>query len=90
MQGPQTYMRLCNCGVGMSVTVHVFCVCMCVSLCVRVSVAQADNCQGSPTGTPADATLFAHWLAAVRAVLNPAGVVRGLVACPSSPPHPSG
>jgi hypothetical protein len=35
---------------------------------------QADNCNGGATGTPADATLFATWLAAVRALLNPAGV----------------
>lgn len=35
---------------------------------------QADNCQGPATGTPADATLFAAWLAAVRAALNPHGI----------------
>lgn len=35
---------------------------------------QADACQGAPTGTPADATAFAAWLAAVRAALNPHGI----------------
>ena len=35
---------------------------------------QADNCQGSPTGTPADAVLFASWLTSVRSALHPHGV----------------
>jgi hypothetical protein len=35
---------------------------------------QADNCQGAGSGDASDAVLFAKWLSAVRAVLNPAGV----------------
>jgi hypothetical protein len=35
---------------------------------------QADNCQGGPTGTAADAAAYAGWLAAVRAALAPAGI----------------
>lgn len=35
---------------------------------------QADNCAGSPTGTSADAAVFAAWLAAVRAVLAQHGI----------------
>jgi len=34
---------------------------------------QADRCKGGPTGTAADAALFARWLAAVRAALHPLG-----------------
>ena len=35
---------------------------------------QADNCQGAPTGTAADAAAFSRWLAAVRALLQPHGM----------------
>lgn len=35
---------------------------------------QGDNCKGGPTGTAADAALFASWLAAVRSLLAPHGV----------------
>ena len=35
---------------------------------------QSDNCQGVPTGDAADAVLYAKWLAALRAALNPIGV----------------
>ena len=35
---------------------------------------QADNCQGAPSGTAADAVLFAAWLSAVRAQLQPHGL----------------
>lgn len=37
---------------------------------------QANNCQGGAPnpGTPADAKLYATWLAAVRALLNPHGI----------------
>jgi hypothetical protein len=35
---------------------------------------QADNCQGAPTGTQADAQSFAAWLTAVRSLLSPHGI----------------
>ena len=35
---------------------------------------QADNCQGPPTGTAADAELFAAWMAVLRLALNEIGV----------------
>ena len=35
---------------------------------------QADNCQGPPTGTAADAALYASWMSVLRVALNEIGV----------------